>query len=104
MRVPPVLIECGLLATPELEEPKGPDSMGEKGVRRLAGPRVLHESCLRIATLRILTVSRYAPEKKGKCNEGDAYWKHASATLPPPRWREQSENPKRRRLRLEGSF
>lgn len=46
-----------------------------------------------------------APEKHGKCNEGDAYWKHASATLPPPRWREQSENPKRRRLisRLDGS-
>ena len=35
-----------------------------------------------------------APEKGGKCNEGDAYWKHASATLPPPRWREQTENPK----------
>ena len=56
--------------------------------------------------LKMCALQTDAPEKTGKCNEGDAYWKHASATLPPPRWREQSENPKRRRLvaRLDGSF
>ena len=60
-----------------------------------------HEEILKMCSLQT-----DAPEKQGKCNEGDAYWKHASATLPPPRWREQSENPKRRRLvaRLDGSF
>ena len=53
-----------------------------------------HDEILKMCSMQV-----DAPEKKGgKCNEGDAYWKHASATLPPPRWREQTENPKRRRL------
>ena len=48
-----------------------------------------HDEILKMCSMQV-----DAPEKTGKCNEGDAYWKHASATLPPPRWREQTENPK----------
>ena len=45
------------------------------------------------------------PAKLGKCNEGDAYWKHKTATLEPPHWREGNENPRRRlTARLDGSW
>ena len=57
-----------------------------------------HDEILKMCSMQV-----DAPDKAGKCNEGDAYWKHASATLPPPRWREQTENPKRRRFCLRQS-